>query len=175
MMYAQIYLMIYIQLGSCVSFISFPLILILVNHRNDLSATDQDDVKDLTTLLAGISVSHGSAYGVSCMHAPLHLALLISPIYLLLPVQLFKKSYNRHMMLSISQSLGNKKPKIILDVEMAIWRTLFSLASGLLDPQYFAVPHIFQWTPLDSCGFLGIPVDSSGLSPQESLEIHRNP
>ncbi len=41
--------------------------------------------------------------------------------------------------------------------------------------QYFAVPHIFQWTPLDSCGFLGIPVDSSGLSPQESLEIHRNP
>jgi len=108
--------------------------LILVNHRNDLSAADQDDVKDLTTLLAGISASHGSADGVSCMRAPLHLALLISPIYLLLPVQLFKKSYNRHTMLSISQSLGNKKPKIILDVETAIWRTLFSLASGLLDP-----------------------------------------
>ncbi len=108
--------------------------MILVNHRNDLSATDQDDVKDLTTLLAEISVSHGSADGVSCMRAPLHLALLISPIYLLLPVQLFKKSYNQHTMLSISQSLGNKKPKIILDVEMAIWRTLFSLVLGLLNP-----------------------------------------
>ena len=25
--------------------------------------------------------------------------------------------------------------------------------------QYFTVPHRFQWTPLDSSGFLGIPVD----------------
>lgn len=81
-----------------------------------------------------ISAGHGSGDTVSCMRAPLHLALLISPIYLLLPMQLFKKAYNRHTMLSIGQSLGNHKPKILLDVEMAIWRTLFALTSGSLDP-----------------------------------------
>jgi hypothetical protein len=80
-----------------------------------------------------ISAAHGSGDVVLCMRAPLHLALLISPIYLLLPVQLVKKAYNRHTMLSIGQSLGNHKPKILLDVEMAIWRTLFALASGSLN------------------------------------------
>ena len=124
----------YIWLGSCVSVIPFPLVLSLVSHRNALVAADQDDINDLATLLAGISPTQGSADGVSRMRAPLHLALLISPIYLLLPVQLFKKSYNRHTMLNISQSLGNQKPKVLLNVEMAIWRTLFSLASGSLDP-----------------------------------------
>jgi hypothetical protein len=68
------------------------------------------------------------------MRAPLHLALLISPIYLLLPMQLFKKSYNRHVMLSISTCLGNSKPQLLLDVEKEIWKTLFSLASGTIDP-----------------------------------------
>jgi hypothetical protein len=36
-------------------------------------------------------------------------------------------------MLSISQSLGNCKPKILLDVEVTIWKSLFSLASGTVD------------------------------------------
>lgn len=68
------------------------------------------------------------------MRAPLHLALLISPIYLLLPIQHVKKSYNRHTMLSISTCLGNLKPQIVIDVEQAIWRTVFTLASGANDP-----------------------------------------
>lgn len=68
------------------------------------------------------------------MHTPLHLALLILPIYLLLLMQHFKKSYNRHTMLSISTCLGNSKPQVIIDIEMAIWRTIFSLASGMDDP-----------------------------------------
>jgi hypothetical protein len=37
-------------------------------------------------------------------------------------------------MLSISTCLGNSKPQVVLDVEMAIWKTLFSLASGMIDP-----------------------------------------
>jgi len=68
------------------------------------------------------------------MRAPLHLALLISPIYLLMPVQLFKRAYNRQTMMNISRSLGNDKPEALLNVEMAIWKTLLSLASGSLDP-----------------------------------------
>ena len=38
--------------------------------------------------------------------------------------------------------------------------------------QYFTVPHRFQWTPLDSSGFLGIPVDWVHWSPVESTKVH---
>ena len=44
--------------------------------------------------------------------------------------------------------------------------------------QYFTVPHAFQSTPLDSCGFQWTsPSQSTGihLSPQDSLSVHRNP
>ncbi len=68
------------------------------------------------------------------MQAALHLSLLISSIYLLLPVQLTEKSYNRDTMLSIGTYLGNSKPQLLFDVEMEIWKTLFSLASGTFDP-----------------------------------------
>ena len=98
-----------------------------------VTADLREDTNDLCTMMSTVA-SNGFADGVSFMRAPLHLALLISPIYLLLPVQLFKKSYNRQTMLQISQSLGNNKPKILLDVEKAIWRTLFALALGTLDP-----------------------------------------
>ena len=37
-------------------------------------------------------------------------------------------------MLRISTCLGNSKPRVVFDVEMAIWKTLFSLASGGMDP-----------------------------------------
>lgn len=89
---------------------------------------------DLRFVFDGLSAGQRPTDGVSQMRAPLHLALLISPIYLLLPVQHFKKSYNRQTMLNISTCLGNSKPRILLEVERTIWRTLFSLASGLHDP-----------------------------------------
>jgi hypothetical protein len=68
------------------------------------------------------------------MRAPLHLALLVSPIYLLLPSQHHKRSFNRETMVRLSTCLGNSKPQVVLDVEMAIWKSLFSLASGGIDP-----------------------------------------
>jgi hypothetical protein len=68
------------------------------------------------------------------MRAPLQLALLISPIYLLLPLKLFKKSYNRNIMLAMSSCLGNSKPQVLFDIEMTIWKALCSLASGTVDP-----------------------------------------
>jgi hypothetical protein len=37
-------------------------------------------------------------------------------------------------MLAISTSLGNSKPQALLDVEIAIWKTLCSLATGMGDP-----------------------------------------
>jgi hypothetical protein len=106
----------------------------LTFDRQTLSAEEQEDLNELRSLFEGLSQSRKSRDGVMQMRAPLHLALLISPIYLLLPMQHFKKSYNRHTMLSISTCLGNLKPQVVLDVEMVIWKSLFSLASGKIDP-----------------------------------------
>jgi hypothetical protein len=115
-------------------------------HRS-LSTTDQHDVKELHALL------NQSKDGVSCMRAPLQLALLISPIYLLLPIQHFKRSYSRNTMLSLSTSLGNDKPRLVLDVERQIWMALFSLASGTVDP--FDVLHQLSeklpWDRIQAC------------------------
>jgi hypothetical protein len=98
------------------------------------SAEEQEDLKDLRPLFEELTTAQRPADGVSFMRAPLHLALLISPIFLLLPMQLFKKSYNRHTMLSISTCLGNSKPRLLVDVEKQIWKTLLCLASGADDP-----------------------------------------
>ena len=92
---------------------------------------DQQNLSDLRVLFEQFSTA---ADGVSNMRAALHLSLLISPIFLLVPIQLNKKSYNRNTMLSISTCLGNSKPQLLFDVEREIWKTLFSLASGTFQP-----------------------------------------
>jgi hypothetical protein len=114
-----------------VYFLPSGFILRLFLHRKSLSASNQHDVETIKALFDALQQSKE---GVSYMRAPLQLALLISPIYLLLPIQHFKKSYNRNTMLSIGTCLGNAKPPLILDVEKAIWKTLFSIASGTVDP-----------------------------------------
>jgi hypothetical protein len=106
----------------------------LTCRRQTLSTEDQDDLNDLQRLFNSLASGTRPSEGISYMRAPLHLALLISPVYLLLPIQHVKKSYNRHTMLSISTCLGNSKPQMLIDVEKAIWRTVFDLASGENDP-----------------------------------------
>jgi hypothetical protein len=103
-------------------------------HRQILSAEDQQNVNDLHSLFHNIEEAQQSTDGVSYLRAPLHLALLISPIYLLLPAQHFKKSYNWSTMLAISSCLGNSKPRLIFDVEIVIWKVLCSLVTGMGDP-----------------------------------------
>ena len=96
-----------------------------------MSASDRHD---LQPLLDDLSEAIQSQDSMSYLRAPLHLALLISPIFLLMPIQLFKKSYNWNTMLAISSCLGNSKPQLLVDIEMTIWKALCSLASGLVDP-----------------------------------------
>lgn len=95
---------------------------------------DREDIVDLRAFVSEVTQRTGVLEGVSFMRTPLQLALLISPIYLLLPMQLFKRSFSRQTMLYISESLGNHKPRILEDVEIAIWKTLFSITSEKLDP-----------------------------------------
>jgi hypothetical protein len=110
------------------------MLLSLLYRRRSLSAEGQEDLNDLKSLFDGLTAGQRPADGVSYMRAPLHLTLLISPVYLLLPIQHFKKSYNQHMMLCISTSLGNSKPQVLVDVETAIWKTVFALTMGTNDP-----------------------------------------
>ena len=95
---------------------------------------EQEDIEEVCQLLKAVSEGKNAADGMSNLRAPLHLALFISPIYLLIPISLLKKSYNRQTMISISRALGNRKPEIILQVEKLIWETVFALATGSQEP-----------------------------------------
>jgi len=90
----------------------------------------------------------GGNEGVSRLRAPLQLSLLISPLYLLCPFQLIKKTYNRQAMLSINRLLGNGKTELIIEVEKAIWNVLFSLAEGSLDSVQL-LHHLCEQLPWD--------------------------
>jgi hypothetical protein len=102
-----------------------------------LSTQEREDLHDLLSLTATIAgqLKHPME-GLTFLRAPLQLSLLISLIYLLIPGQLIKRTYNRLTMLSINKLLGNGKPRSIIDVEKEIWDVVFSLAEGRLDPAH---------------------------------------
>lgn len=66
--------------------------------------------------------------------APLHLALLISPLYLLLQFLLAKKSFDRRSVLELSAKLGPRKPPLLLKVEDFLLTALFQLSKGRIMP-----------------------------------------
>ena len=100
-----------------------------------LSVEEREDLQDLSGLISIIGDGLGStSEGLPHLRAPLQLSLLISPLYLFCPVQLYKRAFNRQQMLSTCQMLGNGKPDILIDIEKAIWRVVFILAKGRHDP-----------------------------------------
>ncbi|KAF9035862.1 hypothetical protein BJ165DRAFT_1533349 [Panaeolus papilionaceus] len=58
---------------------------------------------------------------------PLHLAILVSPIFLLSQFRIYKYTWERDSLLEYSLKLGNNKPDILLRVERIIWTTFFSV------------------------------------------------
>ena len=60
----------------------------------------------------------------------LQLALMISPLYLLVTTRLSMKSYHRRTLIDFAAKLGPRKPPLILKVENLIWEALFKLAEG---------------------------------------------
>lgn len=105
------------------------------SKRLSLSPQEEEDLRDLYILTRNIAETlSGSTNGLPYLRAPLQLALLISPLYLLIPSQLHKKSYSRQVLLATSEHLGNKKPAALLSVEKAIWKVVFALADGQHNP-----------------------------------------
>jgi len=100
-----------------------------------LSPQERDDLHNLYRLTTNIANKLSNTKdGLPFLRAPLQLSLLVSPLYLLIPAQLHKKSYSRQHMLSMSEFLGNRKPDTLVAVENAIWRVVFALADGHLNP-----------------------------------------
>ena len=103
---------------------------------NPLPLSDQEkgDLEDLSLLSQIVAQHVTGSERLMFLCSPLQLSLLISAIYLLFGVQLVKKNYNRRTMLLMNQVLGNRKTDLTIEVEKAIWKVVFSLAEGRLDP-----------------------------------------
>ncbi|KAF9473195.1 hypothetical protein BDN70DRAFT_937616 [Pholiota conissans] len=62
--------------------------------------------------------------------SPFQLAVMISPLYLLVTKRLSTKSFHRRTVIDLAARLGPHKPRRVLAVESAIWDALFRLAEG---------------------------------------------
>jgi len=104
------------------------------NNPLPLSDQEKGDLEDLAKLSKTVAQYITGGERLMFLCSPLQLSLLISAIYLLFGVQLVKKNYNRRTMLLMNQVLGNGKTDLTIEVEKAIWKVVFSLAEGRLDP-----------------------------------------
>ena len=96
-----------------------------------VSPEDQENFEEFCELAAEVS---SSVEGLSYLRAPLQLALMISPLFLLFSFQLAKKSFNRQTLFNLAIQLGNEKPDLLLEVEKSIWNAVFALAGGTSTP-----------------------------------------
>ena len=62
--------------------------------------------------------------------SPLQLALMISPLYLLVTLRLSIKSFHRRTLIDVAARLGPHKPPYILAIENLVWDAIFRLAEG---------------------------------------------
>ncbi len=61
---------------------------------------------------------------------PFQLAVMISPLYLLVTMRLSTKSFHRRTVIDLAARLGPHKPPRLLAVESVIWDAIFRLAEG---------------------------------------------
>ncbi|PPR03258.1 hypothetical protein CVT26_008086 [Gymnopilus dilepis] len=77
------------------------------------------------------STKGGSPAG---LRAPLQLALLLTPLYLTLQMSLFKKSFNRRVLIETAAKLGPCKPLVLRKVEYLFFHALQRLSKGRVLP-----------------------------------------
>lgn len=77
--------------------------------------------------------NQGNANPNSALRFPLQLALLISPICLLLPVNLHKKSFNRGALMQWSNRFRSHKPDVLQLTEKKLWRAILNIVNHPAD------------------------------------------
>ncbi|KAG6886441.1 hypothetical protein C0992_003939, partial [Termitomyces sp. T32_za158] len=96
----------------------------------DSSHSDRSQLTYLHSLHGGAINGTGS-YGCSTiMHNSLYLALLVSPLMLLLPREYGKLSSKKTLLALWHHVGGLQRPSVIVEAERIMWKMLFSLALG---------------------------------------------
>ena len=94
----------------------------------------QEYTEVTTALLKQYNIGQsGGNSGHASLCAPLHLALFITPMYLLLPFRIVKQSFHRRPVIEVSHKLGPHKPAIVLEIENLIWDAVFAISERPLD------------------------------------------
>ena len=83
--------------------------------------------------------------------SPLQLALMISPLYLLVTLRLSTKSFHRRAVIDFAARLGPHKPPPVLAVENLIWDAIFRLAEGQVSVHEVLcdLADSFPWSDID--------------------------
>ena len=103
------------------------MVLILVTKRNfseQLKASLPDVAAAYISKLCSAS---GKVNPNSALRFPLQLALLISPICLLLPLNLDRRNFSRNALMQWSTRLGVCKPDALQQTEKRIWRAILDI------------------------------------------------
>ncbi|KAJ3500229.1 hypothetical protein NLJ89_g9887 [Agrocybe chaxingu] len=98
----------------------------------------------------GTGKSNNKQWQGGALRSPLHLALLISPLYLLLSVQLIKNNFSREAVIEESQyfrALGNRRPPLLLAVEDRTLLTVCNIAAGANPIK--ALKELFKSLPME--------------------------
>jgi len=93
------------------------------SFRNEVDSPFSDEESAYFKTLAAITPSVK-------LRIPLQLAMLVSPVYLLMNTQLHKTDIDKHMLLCLAKAYGNRKPPLLLQVEKIIFSCLLKLARG---------------------------------------------
>ncbi len=92
-----------------------------------------------------------SAIATVASRSPFQLAVMISPLYLLVTRRLSTKSFHRRTVIDLAARLGPHKPPRILAVESSIWDAIFRLAEGRVSV-YTALRELAEslpWSDID--------------------------
>jgi hypothetical protein len=93
-----------------------------------------DQVKSNLTESAGTYITklcktQGNGNPNAGLRFPLQLALLISPLCLLIPVNLDKRSFNRSALMQWSNHLRSRKPDVLQLIERKLWKAILSIVN----------------------------------------------
>jgi hypothetical protein len=89
-------------------------------------------LKDVQSKLTGDALAYiqdlcSSEPSGKALRFVLHLALLVSPLCLCLPISLHKKPFSRKCLMELSSVLGPNKPDILRRVEKLLWTVVFDI------------------------------------------------
>lgn len=76
------------------------------------------------------TAGHPSSVAHIGSRSPFQLAVMLSPLYLLLTLRLSTKSFHRRTVIDLAARLGPHKPPRVLAVENSIWEAILQLSEG---------------------------------------------